>query len=69
MLHTPLADQQGLGRLSRGKYFFRISRERARELSVPFNWQLEIVEGVGHDNRGMGDAAARLLYEAVDSPR
>ena len=69
MLHTPIVDQQGLGRLSRGKYFFRVSRERAEELSVPFNWKLKIVEGVGHDNRGMGEAAARLLYEAAGSPR
>lgn len=67
MLHTPLVDQQGLGRLSRGQYFYRVSRERARELSVPFNWQLEIVEGVGHDNRAMGKAAALILYEPTEN--
>ncbi len=61
-MHTPQLDQQGLGRLSRGQYFYRVSGERAKELSVPFNWQLEIVKGVGHDNLGMGKAAAKLLY-------
>ncbi|MBL4827389.1 MAG: hypothetical protein JKY66_06700 [Spongiibacteraceae bacterium] len=62
MLFTPLADQQGLGRFSRGKYFFNTGKEQAKALNMPFNWSLEIVNNVGHDYRAMGEAAARYLY-------
>lgn len=63
MLHTPLVDQQGLGRLSRGQYFYTESRNKARELNTPFNWTVQIVENVGHDFRLMGNAAAAYLYQ------
>jgi hypothetical protein len=69
MLHTPLADQQGPGRLSRGKYFYRESQRIAESMGADFNWQLEVVEGVGHDQRLMGQAAAEFLYGASDAPR
>lgn len=62
MLHTPLADQQGLGRFERGNYFFENSRTAAYALGFEFNWTREIVEGVGHNYRAMGAAAAELLY-------
>jgi pimeloyl-ACP methyl ester carboxylesterase len=62
MLHTPLADQQGPGRLSRGRYFYRESQQIADSMGAAFNWRLEIVEGVGHDQRLMGRAAAEYLY-------
>lgn len=62
-LHTPLADRQGLGRLSRGQFFFRFARERAAEVGIPFEWRLQTVPNVGHDFRAMSQAAARLLYE------
>jgi pimeloyl-ACP methyl ester carboxylesterase len=62
MLHTPLADQQGPGRLSRGKYFYRESQRIAESKDAAFNWRLEVVEGVGHDQRLMGKAAAEYLY-------
>jgi len=61
-LHTPLADRQGLGRLSRGRYFFRFGEARAQEMNTPFAWRTEVVPGVGHDFRAMSAAAARLLY-------
>lgn len=61
-LHTPLADQQGLGRLSRGRYFFEAGMRQARELAISCNWKLEVVPGVGHDGEAMGRAAARYLY-------
>ena len=61
-LHTPLADRQGLHRLARGRYFFEAGRREAARMRAPFRWRLQVVPGVGHDFRGMGQAAARLLY-------
>lgn len=61
-LHTPLADRQGLDRLSRGRFFHSSGQAQARALDVPFQWRLQLVPGVGHDYRGMGRAAAVLLY-------
>ena len=61
-VHTPIADQQGLDRLSRGRHFFEQGRAAARAAQTPFAWSLQVVRGVGHDHRGMAAAAARLLY-------
>ncbi|WP_129791881.1 heavy metal-binding domain-containing protein [Sphingosinicella sp. CPCC 101087] len=61
-LHTPLADSQGLDRLSRGRFFFEVARRQAERLGHALNWELEVVPGVAHDHVGMGRAAARLLY-------
>ncbi len=66
MLHTPTADRQGLGRYSRGRFFYRKSKEAARLLDTGFNWRLEVVEDVGHDFRRMSQAAADFLYAAPD---
>jgi len=62
MLHTPSADAQGLGRLERGQYFYSQSQKLARSAKTHIDWQLKSVEGVGHDYRKMGVAAAELLY-------
>lgn len=62
ILHTPLVDQQGLGRLDRGRYFFAQAEQRARAMSVPLAWRLQTVPGVGHNFRAMSQAAASLLY-------
>jgi hypothetical protein len=61
-IHTPLIDQQGIGRLARGKYFFRAAEEQARQLNAPFRWSLDVVPNVGHDFRAMSRAAARALF-------
>ena len=62
-LSTPKANEQGIGRLARGQYFFRESQKIAAELGDEFRWTIEIVPGVGHDFRRMAPAAAKLLYE------
>lgn len=62
MLHTLNADAQGLGRFERGKYFYKYSQQMAKSAKAPFHWQLKLVEGVGHDYKKMGVAAADLLY-------
>jgi len=61
-LHTPLIDRQGIGRLTRGRYFLRAGETAAQALGAPFNWTLQTVPGVGHNFHGMSAAAARLLY-------
>lgn len=61
-LRTPLADRQGVGRLSRGRHFFAAGKARAAALETPFNWTFQVVPGVGHDFRAMSRAADALLY-------
>ncbi|MEZ0471646.1 NAD(P)-dependent alcohol dehydrogenase [Luteimonas salinilitoris] len=61
-LHTPLADRQGLGRRARGEYFYGESRKAAAALGTEFNWTIEVVPGVGHDQAAMAKAAAGYLY-------
>jgi pimeloyl-ACP methyl ester carboxylesterase len=60
--HSPEADEQGLHRLARGKYFYELSKETALKQRVEFNWAFKIISGIGHDYRGMSKAAAQYLY-------
>lgn len=62
LLFTPTLNQQGLGRLSRAKYFHKIAKRQAEKNNTSFDWQLQIVENAGHDSRKMAKAAAQLLY-------
>ncbi|HEY7670656.1 MAG TPA: hypothetical protein VIC71_00445 [Gammaproteobacteria bacterium] len=62
-LSTPKADEQGIGRLARGQYFYSESQKIAAALNAEFRWTVEVVPGVGHDFRRMAEAAARVLYE------
>jgi hypothetical protein len=57
------ADKQGLGRLSRGVYFYNTSKDIASEFNKEFNWKLEIIPNIGHDFREMSKAAADYLYK------
>lgn len=61
LLRTPIIDRQGLGRLSRGRNFFRVGQAQARALQAGFRWCMETVPGVGHDFREMSRAAAAFL--------
>ncbi len=63
LLRSASADGQGIHRLARARFFFDFARARAREIDSAFNWELIVVDGVGHNHRRMGDAAARILYE------
>ncbi len=60
---TEKADLQGKNRLLRGQKFYNSAKEDARVKSCPFNWDIEFVEGVGHEWEGMSEGAAKLLYE------
>ncbi|MEP2980280.1 MAG: hypothetical protein ABJO86_12390 [Lentilitoribacter sp.] len=67
LLHTPHIDQsQGLGRLDRGLRFFKHSRDQAKRMDTTFNWQIEVIDDVGHDYRAMSAAAADYLINLID---
>jgi len=52
---------QGPHRLARGNYYFARARAAAASRAAAFNWQRVEVPGVGHSNRRMAPAAARVL--------
>ncbi len=66
---TPGAMRQGASRLARGKFYFATAQGVAAKLGVPFNWRLEFVPGVAHDNAGMAVGAARIIAESVPGAR
>lgn len=67
LLHTPHIDQsQGLGRLDRGQSFYEHARDEAARIAADFHWQLQIIDGVGHDYRAMSAAAADYLIGLTD---
>ncbi len=63
LLRSETADKQGLHRLARAQYFYKVAEAKARELNVPLNWVIKIVPDVGHNHELMGDAASRILYD------
>lgn len=54
---------QGEHRFARGKRFFAAAREAAARLGADFGWTLQTVPGVGHDDKLMAPAAARIFFE------
>ncbi|GAA0206809.1 hydrolase [Kangiella japonica] len=63
LVRNSVIDKQGIGRLSRGKYFFGKSKLLAKNKKQIFNWSMHIVPNVGHNYRAMSQAAAEFLYE------
>jgi hypothetical protein len=61
---TPEAMAQGPHRLARGRAFFGSGQAAARDLGVPFAWQLLTVPGAEHENRLMAPAAIPYLLES-----
>jgi len=61
-LRSPSADEQGPGRLQRGRHFYERGKRKADELGIEFRWTVEVVPNVGHDFEGMTGAAAAFLY-------
>lgn len=59
---TPEALIQGPHRFARGHFFLKTAKRVAVNETIDLNWRLEIVPGVGHDNGGMAEAAAKLLF-------
>ncbi|WP_244299580.1 hypothetical protein [Aquimarina algiphila] len=63
LLRSKTVDKQGLHRLARAKYFFETAKNKAKQMGYKFNWKLKIVEGVGHNQRKMGNAAGEFLFD------
>ena len=63
MLRSKTADKQGTNRLDRGKYFYFSSLQVAEKSKAEYNWELEIIPDIGHDQKRMAKAAAKYLYE------
>lgn len=61
----PEAMAQGEHRFARGNSFFSAAEAAAKQLDVPFNWQLITVDGADHDNRLMAPAAIPYLLDTV----
>lgn len=61
---TPEADAQGKNRFERGQYFFSEGQSEAAARGVDFNWDLQIVENVGHEGDKMAVAAAEIFRQA-----
>lgn len=59
---SPEANAQGPHRFARGEYFNNLAANEAARLGLHLSWRLEMIPGVGHDYRRMGEAAARQLY-------
>lgn len=53
---------QGLGRVSRGNFFYKTAVKEAKKLNCTFLWKKKIVKGVGHSSKKMSTAAAEYLY-------
>lgn len=62
MLRSETADKQGTNRLARGTHFFNYSQDLSKSKGWRSNWQIEVVSGVGHDQKNMAAAAAKFLY-------
>ncbi|MCY4352324.1 MAG: alpha/beta hydrolase [Gemmatimonadetes bacterium] len=58
---TPQAMMQGAHRFERGHTFFETAKREAEALNVPFNWQLDTVPNVGHNNAGMAKVGVAYL--------
>lgn len=59
---SPQAMAQGAHRLARGHYFYRLANEQAAALGTPFNWELIVVPGVAHSDKGVSETAAKVLF-------
>lgn len=57
-----LAEAQGASRLTRAQFFFQKANSRAAALSVPFQWELHLIPGLGHDFNQSLPHSADLLF-------
>ncbi|WP_394730571.1 hypothetical protein [Altererythrobacter sp. GH1-8] len=62
------AMRQGKHRFARGQYFHAFGKEMARREGWNFNWSLQTVPGVGHDNGGMAKAAGAFVLFDGEGP-
>ena len=63
LLRSPTADKQGTHRLERGKFFYNFGKDLSEKMNLKCQWKLEVISGVGHNQRKMAKAAGAYLYE------
>ena len=60
---TPEADAQGQNRMERCTHYFHCCEKKAKELGVPFRWQLQVVDNAAHEGGKMAEGAMKLFCE------
>ncbi|UAB80065.1 hypothetical protein INR76_07930 [Marixanthomonas sp. SCSIO 43207] len=63
MLRSKTVDKQGVGRIDRGRNFYKFSEIYASKTKANFNWKLVEIPNVGHDYKQMAKAAGEYLYK------
>jgi hypothetical protein len=61
----PKSLKQGPHRYARAHAYFQAGQAAAKALGVAFAWTVIDVPGIGHDGRGMADAAAPLIARTL----
>jgi hypothetical protein len=61
----PKSLTQGPTRYARAHTYLGTARDAAAALGTPLAWRVIDVSGVGHDGKGMSDAAAPVIAEAL----
>jgi hypothetical protein len=61
----PKSLRQGPTRFARAHRYLQSGQEAAAQLGVSLAWRVVEVPGVGHDGRGMSDAAAPLIADIL----
>lgn len=56
------ATRQGRDRVERAKNFYEMSKAKAAEMGVPFNWKLMIVPDIAHENGKMAASVTEMLF-------
>ena len=60
---TDLAMEQGAHRLARGTSFFNANKELKDRHNCTFNWEMDIIENVGHDYKKMSENAIAWIAD------
>lgn len=59
---------QGEHRFARAHFMFDFAKREAARLGLPCNWELRVVDGIGHDGAAMSRAAAAFWFEGRIPP-
>ncbi|EAR13220.1 hypothetical protein PI23P_01962 [Polaribacter irgensii 23-P] len=63
--NTVVDSQQGIHRLERGRYYFNTSKTQAQNRADSFNWELQEVSNIGHDEALMANDAFQYLEASL----
>jgi len=66
--HNEFTDAQGLNRYERALFYYDYMKADAAARGVPFNWDLLVVENVGHPAELMAHATAGAVFAGATTP-